>query len=77
MLIGQLAGITRLVLDFVYPAPGCGEVDRRPVVVSAVNFTYFSAMMLVLSAAITVLLSFCTPRPDYEKVSHFDVNKSA
>ncbi|WAQ99431.1 SC5AB-like protein, partial [Mya arenaria] len=54
MLIGQLIGITRLVLDFVYPAPKCGEPDHRPVVVSAVNFTYFSGILLVVSTVIAV-----------------------
>ncbi|XP_060586945.1 sodium/mannose cotransporter SLC5A10-like [Ruditapes philippinarum] len=68
ILIGQLAGIVRLVLDFIYPAPGCGEIDNRPVVLSAINFTYFSAMMLVLSALITIILSFCTSQPDYDKI---------
>lgn len=73
ILIGQLAGVARLVLDFIYPAPSCGEHDRRPIVVSAINFTYFSAMMLVLSAVVTIVLSFCTSRPDYNKV--YTVNK--
>lgn len=73
ILVGQLAGIARLVLDFIYPAPGCGEDDRRPVVVSAVNFTYFSAMMLVLSAVVTIVLSFCTSKPDYDKIKGLTV----
>ncbi|XP_052795308.1 sodium/myo-inositol cotransporter 2-like [Mya arenaria] len=73
MLIGQLIGITRLVLDFVYPAPKCGEPDHRPVVVSAVNFTYFSGILLVVSTVIAVGLSFCTAKPNYEKLKGLTV----
>ncbi|KAH3839648.1 sodium/glucose cotransporter 5-like [Dreissena polymorpha] len=73
IFIGQLIGISRLVLDFIYTAPKCGEPDNRPLIVSAVNYTYFAAILLVISAIITVVLSFCTARPDYEQMKGLTV----
>ena len=69
MFLGQLLGVARLVLDLIYPSPNCGERDTRPGILSAFNFTYFSAILLVVSTLVMVILSFCTARPDYEKVS--------
>ena len=68
ILIGQAVGIVRLILDFVYPSPSCDEKDNRPVILSAMNFTYFSAMLLALSALLTVIISLCTAKPDPGKV---------
>lgn len=73
LVIGQLTGITRLVLDLVYTAPHCGEKDTRPSIVAAVNFTYFAAMLLVLSAIVTVILSFLTSKPDYDQIKHLTI----
>ena len=70
IVIGQTAGVVRLILDFVYPSPSCDEKDNRPVILSAVNFTYFSAMLLVLSGFMTVLISHCTAPPEREMVNY-------
>ncbi|KAL4230431.1 hypothetical protein ACF0H5_010813 [Mactra antiquata] len=73
LLIGQLAGVVRLVLDFIYPSPACGEPDMRPAIISDLNFTYFSAISIVLSALVAVVLSFCTSKPDYDKIKGLTV----
>ncbi|XP_061184174.1 sodium/mannose cotransporter SLC5A10-like [Saccostrea echinata] len=57
MLVGQISGLIRMVLDFVYPSPGCGEPDNRPAVVAKVHFTYFAALILVLTALIVIVVS--------------------
>ena len=69
MVLGQTCGLVRLVLDFVYPAPSCDETDTRPSIVANVNFTYFSAILIVLSAFLAVIISLCTPKPTPEMVS--------
>ncbi|XP_070198208.1 sodium/mannose cotransporter SLC5A10-like [Littorina saxatilis] len=66
VLAGQATGVTRLILDFVYPAPGCGHVDTRPLVVSKVNFTYFSIVVLAVTAIVAFLVSL-TERGQSEK----------
>ncbi|XP_062603664.1 sodium/mannose cotransporter SLC5A10-like [Saccostrea cucullata] len=57
MLVGQISGLIRMVLDFVYPSPGCGEPDNRPAVVAKVHFTYFAALILILTALVVIVVS--------------------
>ncbi|PVD34627.1 hypothetical protein C0Q70_05903, partial [Pomacea canaliculata] len=56
VLAGQATGITRLVLDFLYPAPGCGEEDTRPAIVARVHFTYFSVIVLAVTATVAMAI---------------------
>ncbi|XP_035317149.1 sodium/glucose cotransporter 4 [Cricetulus griseus] len=65
LTFGLAVGIVRMILEFSYPAPACGEVDRRPAVLKDVHYLYFALLLCGLSAIITVLISFCTePIPD-------------
>ena len=68
IVIVQLVGVIRLILDFVYPSPSCDEKDTRPAILAAVNFTYFSAFLLALSAVVMVIISLCTEKPDPDMV---------
>nr|KAG5696254.1 hypothetical protein BaRGS_019956 [Batillaria attramentaria] len=61
VLAGQATGVTRLILDFIYPAPGCGHEDTRPAVVAKVNFTYFSVVVLAVTAIVALVVSFTKP----------------
>ncbi len=31
LMVGLVVGMVRMILDFVYPAPGCDELDTRPI----------------------------------------------
>ncbi|KAK3099871.1 hypothetical protein FSP39_010991 [Pinctada imbricata] len=68
MVIGQIIGLTRMILDFVYPAPKCGEPDTRPLVVAKVHFTYFASMVLIITAAVVLVISYLTDVPSREQV---------
>lgn len=57
MLIGHTVGITRMILDFIYPSPNCGEVDTRPGVVANIHFTYFSVLVLGISWIVCLFVS--------------------
>ncbi|XP_048772568.1 sodium/glucose cotransporter 4-like isoform X2 [Ostrea edulis] len=63
MLIGHVIGVTRMILDFVYPSPKCGEEDTRPSVVADIHFTYFSVLLLGLSWAVCLTVSLLTKAP--------------
>ena len=60
MLAGQIAGIIRMILDFVYPSPKCGEPDLRPAIIAKVHFTYFAAFILILTAVVAMVISLFT-----------------
>ncbi|KAK6173625.1 hypothetical protein SNE40_017042 [Patella caerulea] len=80
VLSGQLAGITRLILDFTYPAPGCGKEDTRPLIVSKVHFTYFSGIIIIITTVVTLIVSYCTeaqPQDQIKGLTFWSVRKMA
>ena len=60
-----------MILDFVYPAPECGEPEYRPEVVYKVHYTYFSQMNLVITSIAIVIISLLTRRPDPKQVPNY------
>ncbi|XP_076447023.1 sodium/mannose cotransporter SLC5A10-like [Babylonia areolata] len=68
VLAGQATGVTRLVLDFVYPAPACGHEDTRPAVVSKVHFTYFSIIVLGVTSLVALTVSLTGPAQDAKEI---------
>ena len=40
MVFGLILGVTRLIMDVVYPQPHCGEIDNRPGFVK-LHFMYY------------------------------------
>ncbi|KAJ8300584.1 hypothetical protein KUTeg_022103, partial [Tegillarca granosa] len=60
LLVGQSTGIVRMILDFVYPAPRCGQPDNRPDFISKFHFTYFSAVLLLVTGLIMLIFSLLT-----------------
>ena len=68
ILCGHGIGVVRMALEFVYPVPSCGETDTRPLVLSAVHYTYFSQMNMLLTALIVVVVSLLTEPVSSEEV---------
>ncbi|XP_033117980.1 sodium/glucose cotransporter 4-like [Anneissia japonica] len=65
LLIGIAMGVTRMVLDIVYPAPFCGEGDTRPKIVYQIHYLYYNCVVGAVSIASTVIISLLTkPLPD-------------
>ena len=69
-MAGHVCGVIRLVLDFVYPEPLCGEEDTRPSVVADVHYTYMGQLIFVVTSLVIVLVSLMT-KPDERDVSIF------
>ncbi|KAH3888394.1 sodium/glucose cotransporter 4-like [Dreissena polymorpha] len=63
IVAGHTCGIIRMVLDFVYTAPDCGDPDTRPPVVAMVHYTYFCQMTLVITSVVIVGVSLLTKKP--------------
>ena len=68
MVIAHCIGVTRMILDFVYPSPRCGEVDTRPAIASKVHPMYFSSGHLVSSVVLMWIISLCTQKPSEDQV---------
>lgn len=66
-------GAIRMILDFVYPAPGCGQPDLRPLVIGKIHFTYFAMILAGTTACIIVVVSLLTAPPDPKHVKNFEI----
>ncbi|NXT73487.1 SC5AB protein, partial [Zapornia atra] len=69
LVIGLLLGIVRLVLDFIYPVPQCGETDLRPGVVKYMHYLYFSMVLAAISMVTVLVVSMATEPPSKEMIS--------
>ncbi|XP_011810398.1 PREDICTED: sodium/glucose cotransporter 5 isoform X2 [Colobus angolensis palliatus] len=63
LMAGLVVGATRLVLEFLNPAPPCGEPDTRPSVLGSIHYLHFAVALFVLSGAVVVAGSLLTPPP--------------
>lgn len=59
-MVGLVVGTVRMVMDFVYGTPSCGEQDLRPAVLKDVHYLYFALILLALTALVITVISLCT-----------------
>ncbi|XP_058408336.1 sodium/glucose cotransporter 4 isoform X2 [Diceros bicornis minor] len=65
LMFGLAVGLVRMILEFSYPAPACGDVDRRPAVLKDFHYLYFALLLCGLTAIVIVTVSlFTTPIPE-------------
>ncbi|NXM32377.1 SC5A9 protein, partial [Oxyruncus cristatus] len=69
LMVGLAVGLVRMIIEFIYSTPSCGEEDRRPAVLKDLHYLYFALTLCVLSAIVIVLVSLCTPPIPEEKLS--------
>lgn len=69
LMFGLAVGLVRMILEFSYPAPACGEVDRRPAVLKDIHYLYFALLLCGLTAIVIVAVSLCTSPIPEEKAS--------
>ncbi|XP_009249655.2 sodium/mannose cotransporter SLC5A10 isoform X2 [Pongo abelii] len=63
LIAGLAVGATRLVLEFLNPAPPCGEPDTRPAILGSIHYLHFALALFALSGAVVVAGSLLTPPP--------------
>jgi hypothetical protein len=64
LMVGLVLGVLRMILDFVYPEPRCGEVDNRPVLIGCVHYMYFALILFVITGITMVVVSAFSKAPD-------------
>ena len=58
-MIGLISGVIRMILDFVYIAPSCGEEDNRPSIIKNVNLFHSISRELKLTNFVKIKIGFC------------------
>ncbi|XP_061662938.1 LOW QUALITY PROTEIN: sodium/glucose cotransporter 4-like [Syngnathoides biaculeatus] len=61
LMAGLAVGLTRMVLEFSYEVPACGEPDPRPSVLTRVHYLYFAVILMAFSRSVMVAVSLATP----------------
>ncbi|XP_045147697.1 sodium/glucose cotransporter 4 [Echinops telfairi] len=69
LMFGLAVGLLRMILEFSYPAPACGEVDKRPAVLKDFHYLYFALLLCGLTAIVIVTISLCTTPMSEEKLA--------
>uniref|UniRef100_A0A8B9PIU6 Solute carrier family 5 member 9 n=1 Tax=Apteryx owenii TaxID=8824 RepID=A0A8B9PIU6_APTOW len=67
LMVGLAIGLIRMIMEFSYSTPSCGEEDRRPAVLKDLHYLYFALILCVITAIVIVLISLCTPPIPEEK----------
>ncbi|XP_022094643.1 sodium/glucose cotransporter 4-like [Acanthaster planci] len=64
LMVGLAVGLTRMILDFVYASPGCGQPDERPVVVQKIlfHYMYFALLLFGLTCLVAICISYMTEK---------------
>ncbi|NXJ62121.1 SC5A9 protein, partial [Rostratula benghalensis] len=69
LMVGLAVGLVRMIMEFIYSTPSCGEEDRRPAVLKDLHYLYFALILCVLTAIVIVIISLCTPPIPEEKLT--------
>ncbi|KAM7388790.1 hypothetical protein PAMP_024939 [Pampus punctatissimus] len=60
LMTGLVVGLIRMVLEFSYTVPSCGQPDHRPAILTDVHYLYFALILLALTCLIIVVVSLAT-----------------
>lgn len=63
LMLGLVMGVTRMLLDFIYVEPLCGQIDTRPAIVAKVHYMYFAMMLFGTTCITMVVISLLTKPP--------------
>ncbi|XP_037019107.2 sodium/glucose cotransporter 5 isoform X2 [Artibeus jamaicensis] len=70
LMVGLAVGAARLVLEFLYPVPPCGEADVRPAILRSFHYLHFAVALFALSGAVVVAGSLLTPPPQEAQIQN-------
>uniref|UniRef100_A0A8C4SCP7 Sodium/mannose cotransporter SLC5A10 n=1 Tax=Erpetoichthys calabaricus TaxID=27687 RepID=A0A8C4SCP7_ERPCA len=63
LMVGLAVGLTRMIMEFIYPPPRCGVFDPRPSVLKNVHYLHFAIILCALTAIVIVVVSLLTEPP--------------
>ncbi|XP_072830595.1 sodium/glucose cotransporter 4 isoform X2 [Vicugna pacos] len=69
LMFGLAVGLLRMILEFCYPAPACGEADPRPAVLRDFHYLYFALLLCGITAIVIITVSLCTTPIPEEKLA--------
>uniref|UniRef100_A0A4W3KHZ0 Solute carrier family 5 member 9 n=1 Tax=Callorhinchus milii TaxID=7868 RepID=A0A4W3KHZ0_CALMI len=68
LMVGLAVGLVRMVMEFVYGSPSCGEEDNRPAVLKNMHYLYFALILFGVSGMVIAAVSLLTPAIDEDNL---------
>jgi len=68
LMIGLVVGVVRMILDFAYREPECGQVDERPSIISSLHYMYFAVLLFLLTGVLMTIISCLTKPPTDDQI---------
>lgn len=62
LMAGLITGVSRMILDFIYIEPACGEEDKRPMILKDVHYLNFAILLFVVTFFVTIVISLTTKK---------------
>lgn len=69
-MAGLAVGLVRMVMDFLYGTPACGQSDPRPALLRDVHYLYFALILFTLTSLVITVVSLSTPAIPGQHVRH-------
>ncbi|XP_057630564.1 sodium/mannose cotransporter SLC5A10 isoform X1 [Chionomys nivalis] len=70
LMAGLLVGALRLVLEFLYPEPPCGQADSGPALLRSVHYLHFAIALFLLTCAVVAAGSLLSPPPQQSQIEN-------
>ncbi|XP_030068975.1 sodium/mannose cotransporter SLC5A10 [Microcaecilia unicolor] len=70
LMVGLVVGLSRMILEFVYPIPRCGVYDERPAVLKDVHYLHFAIILCALTVGVVVGISLLTEPPFQSQITN-------
>ncbi|XP_048396003.2 sodium/glucose cotransporter 4 isoform X1 [Stegostoma tigrinum] len=68
LMAGLAVGLIRMIIEFVYDVPSCGDVDNRPGILKNMHYLYFALLLCILTAIVIAAVSLVTPPIEEENL---------
>ncbi|XP_071504165.1 sodium/glucose cotransporter 4-like [Diadema antillarum] len=60
LVFGEVTGLTRMVLDYIYSGPACGSPDTRPPMIKNFHYLHFAIFLYFATVLCVVVVSLLT-----------------
>uniref|UniRef100_A0A8C6WBE2 Sodium/mannose cotransporter SLC5A10 n=2 Tax=Nannospalax galili TaxID=1026970 RepID=A0A8C6WBE2_NANGA len=70
LMAGLLVGALRLVLEFLHPAPPCGEADERPALLLSIHYLHFAIALFLFTCAVVAAGSLLSRPPQQRQIEN-------
>lgn len=70
LMTGLVVGVARMVLEFSYDYPSCGQDIQRPAILDKVHYLYFAMILFTLTSLVIIGVSMITSPIPKEHVSN-------